>query len=194
MARPRIPIFLMGLLLFSCLTNADEYVKYKDPKQPLQARIRDLLKRMTLEEKIGQMTQIDRSVASAEVMHKYFIETIGVVGFFSSAKARYMKYKDPKQPVEVRIQDLLKRMTLEEKVGQMTQIDRKVASADVMKKYFIASAKARYMKYRDPKQPVEVRIQDLLKKMTLEEKIGQMTQIDRRVASAEVMKEYFIGQ
>lgn len=39
-----------------------EYLKYKDPKQPLGARIRDLMSRMTLEEKIGQMVQIERSV------------------------------------------------------------------------------------------------------------------------------------
>lgn len=50
-----------------------EYIKYKDPKQPLNTRIKDLMSRMTLEEKIGQMVQIDRSVASAEVMKKYFI-------------------------------------------------------------------------------------------------------------------------
>ncbi|OIT08715.1 beta-xylosidasealpha-l-arabinofuranosidase 2, partial [Nicotiana attenuata] len=52
-------------------------------------------------------------------------------------EAEYMKYKDPKQKLGVRIKDLMKRMTLEEKIGQMTQIERKVASADVMKKYFI---------------------------------------------------------
>ncbi|KAK8623557.1 hypothetical protein V6N13_118440 [Hibiscus sabdariffa] len=48
-------------------------------------------------------------------------------------------YKDPKQPVEARIEDLLGKMTLEEKVGQMTQIERINASADVMKTYFIGS-------------------------------------------------------
>jgi len=32
-----------------------------------------------------------------------------------------------------------------------------------------------------------------MRRMTLEEKIGQMVQIDRTVASAEVMKNYFIG-
>lgn len=35
---------------------------------------------------------------------------------------------------------------------------------------------------------------DLVSRMTLEEKIGQMTQIERGVASAEVMKKYFIGK
>ncbi|XWS57871.1 hypothetical protein CRYUN_Cryun09bG0210500 [Craigia yunnanensis] len=78
MARERIPIFLMGLLLWYCLTASAkaDYMKYKDPKQPLPVRIQDLLDRMTLEEKIGQMVQIDRSVASAEVMKKYFIGSI----------------------------------------------------------------------------------------------------------------------
>lgn len=47
--------------------------KYKDPKQPVGARVKDLLARMTLAEKIGQMVQIDRSVASAQVMRDYFI-------------------------------------------------------------------------------------------------------------------------
>lgn len=62
----------MGLLLWCCLTKA-EYMKYKDPKQSVHDRTRDLLDRMTLEEKIGQMVQIERSIASAEVMNKYFI-------------------------------------------------------------------------------------------------------------------------
>ena len=50
------------------------------------------------------------------------------------------KYKDPKQPIKVRVKDLLKRMTVEEKIGQMAQIERKVASAEVMKKYFIGKS------------------------------------------------------
>lgn len=53
------------------------------------------------------------------------------------AEAEYMKYKDPKQKLGVRIKDLMKRMTFEEKIGQMVQIERKVASAEVMKTFFI---------------------------------------------------------
>lgn len=71
----RIPIALLGLLLFyfwAAMAEA-KYMKYKDPKQPLNTRIKDLMSRMTLEEKIGQMVQIDRTVASAEVMKKYLI-------------------------------------------------------------------------------------------------------------------------
>lgn len=57
--------------------------------------------------------------------------------FVSMADAEYMKYKDPKQPINSRIRDLIGRMTLAEKIGQMTQIERQVASADVTKQYFI---------------------------------------------------------
>ncbi|KAK9042312.1 hypothetical protein V6N11_017389 [Hibiscus sabdariffa] len=78
MARSRIPILLMGLVLWCCLNTPakSEYMKYKDPEQPIPVRIQDLLDRMTLEEKIGQMTQIDIRVASAEVTKKYFIGSI----------------------------------------------------------------------------------------------------------------------
>lgn len=52
---------------------AEEYMKYKDPKQPLSARIKDLLRRMTLAEKIGQMSQIERQIATPDVLQNYFI-------------------------------------------------------------------------------------------------------------------------
>ncbi|KAK1314696.1 Beta-D-xylosidase 1 [Acorus calamus] len=66
------------LIILSCWTSigGSTYVKYKDPKQPLGVRIKDLLGRMSLAEKIGQMTQIERSVASADVMNKYFIGSV----------------------------------------------------------------------------------------------------------------------
>ncbi|KAI4350340.1 hypothetical protein L6164_004804 [Bauhinia variegata] len=63
----------------------------------------------------------------------------------------------------------------------------------VLLHYWVALAEAEYAKYKDPKRPLDVRIKDLTSRMSLEEKIGQMVQIDRRVASAEVMKKYFIG-
>ncbi|PIN13472.1 Glucan 1,3-beta-glucosidase [Handroanthus impetiginosus] len=69
------PAIAIVLLVFCCLgaiTDAD-YKLYKDPKKPLNKRIKDLMRRMTLEEKIGQMVQIERTVASPEVMKKYFI-------------------------------------------------------------------------------------------------------------------------
>ncbi|RWR94217.1 Glycoside hydrolase [Cinnamomum micranthum f. kanehirae] len=47
--------------------------------------------------------------------------------------------------------------------------------------------------YRDPRLPIEARISDLLSRMTLAEKIGQMTQIDRSVASFDVIRDLSIG-
>ncbi|KAL1189058.1 putative beta-D-xylosidase 5 [Cardamine amara subsp. amara] len=68
---------ILCLLLLCCaMAAAQGTLKYKDPKQPLGARIRDLMNRMTLEEKIGQMVQIERSVATPEVMKKYFIGSV----------------------------------------------------------------------------------------------------------------------
>ncbi|CAL0301034.1 unnamed protein product [Lupinus luteus] len=75
---------LVGLLsiLWLCwclVSNVEaqvEYLKYKDPKQPVATRVKDLLGRMTLEEKIGQMVQIDRSVANAQVMKTNFIGSV----------------------------------------------------------------------------------------------------------------------
>lgn len=69
---------ILGFLLLCCLIVAGEaeYLKYKDPKMPIGARIKDLMKRMTLEEKIGQMVQIERTVATPDVMKQYFIGSV----------------------------------------------------------------------------------------------------------------------
>eukprot|EP00268_Persea_americana_P027652 TRINITY_DN26982_c0_g3_i1.p1 TRINITY_DN26982_c0_g3~~TRINITY_DN26982_c0_g3_i1.p1 ORF type:complete len:634 (+),score=113.54 TRINITY_DN26982_c0_g3_i1:208-2109(+) len=71
-------ICFLGVLLccWAAIGEATGYMKYKDSKQPLMVRVKDLTSRMTLEEKIGQMTQIERSVASAEIMKKYFIGSV----------------------------------------------------------------------------------------------------------------------
>ncbi|KHG09998.1 Lysosomal beta glucosidase [Gossypium arboreum] len=53
-----------------------EYVKYKDPKQPVAARIKDLMSKMTLAEKIGQMAQIDRSVATEQILRDYSVGSV----------------------------------------------------------------------------------------------------------------------
>lgn len=50
-----------------------------------------------------------------------------------------------------------------------------------------------YLKYMDPKQPLKVRINDLLGRMTLAEKLGQMSQIERAIAKPHVLKNFFIG-
>ncbi|PPR89746.1 hypothetical protein GOBAR_AA30943 [Gossypium barbadense] len=76
MAKFSIP--KLGFLLLCCLAALTEatYMKYKDPKQPLGVRIKDLMRRMTLAEKIGQMTQIERTVATPDAMKNYFIGSV----------------------------------------------------------------------------------------------------------------------
>ncbi|KAL2320481.1 hypothetical protein Fmac_029450 [Flemingia macrophylla] len=74
----KISIILVGLWLLVCwagLSDA-EYMKYKDSKQPIDTRVEDLVSRMTLEEKIGQMLQIERKYASADLVKKYFIGSV----------------------------------------------------------------------------------------------------------------------
>jgi beta-glucosidase len=48
-------------------------------------------------------------------------------------------YTDPAQPIEARVEDLLSRMTLAEKVGQMTQVDRAYITPDQVRAWAIGS-------------------------------------------------------
>jgi beta-glucosidase len=48
-------------------------------------------------------------------------------------------YTDPSQPVESRVEDLLNRMTLDEKIGQMTQVEKNSIQPGDITKYFIGS-------------------------------------------------------
>jgi beta-glucosidase len=45
----------------------------------------------------------------------------------------------------------------------------------------------------NPSESVESRIKNLISLMTLKEKIGQMTQIERSVATPSAIKEFTIG-
>jgi beta-glucosidase len=78
MAKISLPLAgLVFLCVLAVMVEAEgEYMKYKDPKQHTNARIRDLMKRMTLEEKIGQMVQADFSVVSREIMRNYSIGSV----------------------------------------------------------------------------------------------------------------------
>jgi len=48
-------------------------------------------------------------------------------------------YTDPSQPVETRVEDLLNRMSLDEKIGQMTQVERFSIKPGDITKYYIGS-------------------------------------------------------
>ncbi|KAI0501292.1 hypothetical protein KFK09_016236 [Dendrobium nobile] len=71
----RMQALCLFLLLWASIGEA-EYFKYQDPEQRLAIRIKDLLERMTLEEKIGQMTQIERKVATPQILKDYFIGSV----------------------------------------------------------------------------------------------------------------------
>ncbi|GMJ15480.1 hypothetical protein like AT3G47000 [Hibiscus trionum] len=49
---------------------------YKNPNAPIEDRLKDLLSRMTLQEKIGQMTQIERTVATPAALKNFSIGSI----------------------------------------------------------------------------------------------------------------------
>ncbi|KAL6521238.1 hypothetical protein OROGR_017807 [Orobanche gracilis] len=73
------PSFLVSILLCCCwiwLSNAKPSNIYQDPTKPVSDRVKNLLSMMTLKEKIGQMTQIERSVASRDVLKKYYIGSV----------------------------------------------------------------------------------------------------------------------
>lgn len=53
---------------------------YKDPNSPIEARVKDLLSRMTLKEKVAQMTQIERSVATPHYLQDLGIGSVMNVG------------------------------------------------------------------------------------------------------------------
>ncbi|CAM0948429.1 unnamed protein product [Alopecurus aequalis] len=68
------PAVLAAFLLFSAVLGTDPL--YKDAAQPVEARVADLLGRMTLAEKVGQMTQIERLVATPDVLRDNFIGSL----------------------------------------------------------------------------------------------------------------------
>ncbi|KAG0599955.1 hypothetical protein M758_12G190900 [Ceratodon purpureus] len=73
---------LCALVLLLCVVCPDQATAtkydalYKDPSQPVGVRVQDLLKRLTLDEKLGQMTQIEMTVANASVIEKYDIGSV----------------------------------------------------------------------------------------------------------------------
>jgi beta-glucosidase len=56
----------VGVAAPSAAPGATDVLPYEDPSVPVPARVGDLLSRMTLEEKVGQMTQAERGAVSAD--------------------------------------------------------------------------------------------------------------------------------
>ena len=57
-------------------TPAGAILLYKDASQPVEKRVEDLLARMTLDEKIGQMIQIEHPYIKPEDVSKYFMGSV----------------------------------------------------------------------------------------------------------------------
>ncbi|XP_068338996.1 uncharacterized protein [Pyrus communis] len=75
--KARSLVLLVGLLCLGGTAQAEaEYLAYKDPKQPINHRIKDLMGRMKLAEKIGQMTQLDRANVTADIMRDFSLGSI----------------------------------------------------------------------------------------------------------------------
>lgn len=76
--KSRIALLLLGLVLlfYACMAQEGDYLLYKDPNKPINARIKDLMNRMTLSEKIGQMTQLERKNLTTNIMKNYGIGSI----------------------------------------------------------------------------------------------------------------------
>ncbi|KAG7559945.1 Glycoside hydrolase family 3 C-terminal domain superfamily [Arabidopsis thaliana x Arabidopsis arenosa] len=68
---------------------------YKNRDAPVEARVKDLLSQMTLPEKIGQMTLIERSVASEAVIRDFFIGSVlNAAGSWPFEDAKSSKWAD----------------------------------------------------------------------------------------------------
>src|ERR687888_590588 len=68
--RFRLPIAVAAVVgtMFvsdSLMSPVPARADYTDPNQPIAARVTDLLGRMSLDEKLGQMTQVDRTALAS---------------------------------------------------------------------------------------------------------------------------------
>ncbi|MBN2385644.1 MAG: glycoside hydrolase family 3 C-terminal domain-containing protein [Anaerolineales bacterium] len=73
-------VLLAAVILTACGSAVSEAPTetplYRDPAQPVAARVADLLARMTLEEKIGQMTQVEKNSLPVGAVADYFIGSV----------------------------------------------------------------------------------------------------------------------
>jgi beta-glucosidase len=67
------------------------------------------------------------------------------------------------------------------------------ATAVSIKSPVVATATSDNLPFTNPSQPVETRVNDLLARMTLDEKIGQMTQVEKNSIRPGDITKYYIG-
>ena len=68
-------VFIL-LFLFTTVSAQDEVLPYQNPDLPIDERVSDLVGRMTLEEKIGQMTLIEKGSIEPTAVTEYFVGAI----------------------------------------------------------------------------------------------------------------------
>lgn len=82
LATHRLPLsilclFLVLSLLIPAVAHGEPTPLYQDPTAPIKSRVDDLISRMTLDEKLGQMTQVDRAYLKSESdIARYFLGSI----------------------------------------------------------------------------------------------------------------------
>jgi beta-glucosidase len=70
------PVACTAPLVSSDLPTVEPGAIYRDPEAPMEARVEDLLARMTLAEKIGQMTQVEKNSIKEQDITDLFIGSI----------------------------------------------------------------------------------------------------------------------
>ncbi|KAJ3697165.1 hypothetical protein LUZ61_000870 [Rhynchospora tenuis] len=68
--------FMLLLFLLLCRSIFTNGALYTNPRLPIRVRVSDLLKRMTIAEKIGQMSQIEQLNATDDVIKNYYIGSV----------------------------------------------------------------------------------------------------------------------
>ena len=79
----------IGMILSSCSGGKGEV--YKDPSAPVKDRVEDLLSRMTLEEKVGQMNQfvgVEHIKANSAVMKEEDLKNNTANAFYPGLRKR----------------------------------------------------------------------------------------------------------
>jgi beta-glucosidase len=85
------------------------------------------------------MRRTSSAVACSPIASSALAALIGAIGLLAPGSAQAQPYKDPSLPVATRVNDLLSRMTLDEKIGQMTQAERNSVSNAQITQFRIGS-------------------------------------------------------
>ncbi|GAB5492801.1 MAG: glycoside hydrolase family 3 N-terminal domain-containing protein [Phototrophicaceae bacterium] len=67
---------ILCLCLFSTVSAQETILPYQDPSLDIEARVADLLGRMSLEEKFGQMTLIEKGSINPDAVTEYYIGAV----------------------------------------------------------------------------------------------------------------------